>query len=492
MKPEVGENAVQKFDSDAASSLVRDLRKIYASGKTRDYGWRVSQLRMMEKLVTEREKEILEALRQDLNKPEIESFVHEISLTKSSCQTMLKELKHWMKPEKAKTPLTVYPASAEIVSEPLGVVLIISTWNYPILLSLDPVIGAIAAGNTVVLKPSEVSPATSSFLARILPKYVDSSAIRVVEGSGAETSLLLDQRWDKIIYTGSARIGQIVLSAAAKHLTPVVLELGGKSPTVVDPNTNLEVTVKRIISGKWGCNNGQTCVSPDYIITTKSFAPKLIEEFKHRLETFYGKDPLDSKDLSRVVNSKHYNRLTGLLDEDKVSDKIVHGGQRDESRLQISPTIFLDVPQDSLIMKEEIFGPLLPIITVDDIEESFDLINSRPKPLAAYLFTKDKKLEQRFIGTISAGGMLINDTALHLTLHSLPFGGVGESGMGNYHGKFSFDAFSHKKAVLHRGFAADASARYPPFTPKKKAVLKALLSGDFFGLIFALLGWPRT
>ncbi|XP_068652438.1 aldehyde dehydrogenase family 3 member H1-like isoform X2 [Aristolochia californica] len=480
MTPVVGENLVQRFDAEAASSLVRDLRKVYASGKTRDYGWRVSQLRMVEKMAAECEKEIFEALRLDLNKPEIESFVHEISLTKASCHTMLKELKHWMAPEKAKTPLTVYPASAEIVSEPLGVILIISTWNYPF------------PGNTVVLKPSEVSPATSSLLARILPKYVDSSAIRVVEGSVSETSLLLDQRWDKILYTGNARVGKIVMSAAAKHLTPVVMELGGKSPVVVDPNTNLEVTVKRIISGKWGCNNGQTCVSPDYIITTKSFAPKLIEAFKYRLEKFYGKDPLDSKDLSRVVNSNHYNRLTGLLDDDKVSDKIVHGGQRDEKHLYISPTILLDVPQDSLIMKEEIFGPLLPIITVDDIEESFDLIYSRPKPLAAYLFTKDKKLEQKFIGTISAGGMLINDTAIHLTVHSLPFGGVGESGIGSYHGKFSFDAFSHKKAVLHRGFAGDASARYPPFTPKKKAVLRALLNGDIFGLILVLLGWHRT
>ncbi|KAG9458843.1 hypothetical protein H6P81_003351 [Aristolochia fimbriata] len=489
---ELDQNPVREFDAQAASFLVRDLRRVYASGKTRDYGWRVSQLRMVEKMATDCEKEIYEALRLDLNKPEIESFVHEISLTKASCQTMLKELKHWMAPQKAKAPLTVFPASAEIVSEPLGVVLVISTWNYPLLLSLDPVIGAIAAGNAVVLKPSEVAPATSTLLARILPRYVDSSAVRVVEGSVSATSLLLDQQWDKIFYTGNATIGQIVMSAAAKHLTPVVLELGGKSPVVVDPNTNLEVTVKRIASGKWGCNNGQTCVSPDYIITTKSFAPKLIEALKQTLENFYGNDPLNSKDLSRIVNLKHYNRLTRLLDDDKVCDKIVHGGQKDEKRLSISPTILLDVPLDSLIMKEEIFGPLLPIITVDDIEESFDLISSRSKPLAAYLFTMNKKLEQEFIGTISAGGMLINDTALHLTVHSLPFGGVGGSGMGNYHGKFSFDAFSHKKAVLHRGFAGDASARYPPFTPKKKAILKALVIGDLFGLILALLGWPRT
>nr|KJB59283.1 hypothetical protein B456_009G247000 [Gossypium raimondii] len=280
------------------------------------------------------------------------------------------------------------------------------------------------------------------------------------------------------------------MAAAAKHLTPVVLELGGKSPVIVDSNINLKVATRRIIAGKWGCNNGQACISPDYIITTKDYATKLVDSFKCELERFYGKDPLESKDLSRIVNSNHFDRLSKLMDEEKVSSKIVHGGQRNEKNLQIAPTIFLDVPVNSLIMKEEIFGPLLPIITVDKVEQSFDLIHSSGgKPLAAYLFTNNKKLKRKFVETVSAGGLVVNDTAVHLAIHSLPFGGVGESGMGSYHGKFSFDAFSHKKAVLYRGFAGDAFLRYPPYTPGKLTLLQALLSGSIVGIIRALLGW---
>ncbi|KAJ8625417.1 hypothetical protein MRB53_033947 [Persea americana] len=488
---EAEEKKTMVVDSKNAASLVSELRGTFSTGKTRSYEWRTTQIKNIIKLVEERESDIFEALRSDLSKPELESFVSEISMTKASCKTMLKELKHWMKPEPAKTKLTTFPSSAEIVSEPLGVVLVISAWNYPVLLSLDPVIGAIAAGNAVVLKPSEVAPATSSLLAKLLPEYVDKSAIRVVEGAVAETTALLEQRWDKILYTGNGKVGRIVMAAAAKHLTPVVLELGGKNPVVVDSNVNLKVAVRRIIAGKWGCNNGQACISPDYIITTKSFAPQLIDALKSTLEEFYGKDPLQSKDLSRIVNSSHFQRLAQLLDDDKVSGKIVHGGQRDEKRIKIAPTLLLDVPHNSLIMKEEIFGPLLLIITVDKVEDSFVIINSRSKPLAAYLFTNDKALEKKFVDSISAGGMLINDTCLHLAVHTLPFGGVGESGMGSYHGKFSFDTFSHKKAVLYRSFGGDASARYPPYTLKKQRVLRALLNGDIIGLILTLIGWPR-
>ncbi|KAF8405705.1 hypothetical protein HHK36_007782 [Tetracentron sinense] len=487
----------KKFDSDSAASLVKELRRTFTSGKTKSYEWRISQLKNILKMVDENEKQIVEALRKDLSKPELEAFVSEISMTKASCKLAVKELRHWMKPEKVKTSMTTFPSSAEIVSEPLGVVLIISAWNYPILssfspvLSLDPVIGAIAAGNAVVLKPSEISPATSSLLAKCLEEYVDNSAIRVVEGAVAETSALLEQKWDKIFYTGNGRVGRIVMAAAAKHLTPVILELGGKSPAVVDSNINLKVAARRIISGKWGCNNGQACIAPDYIITTKAYAPKLIDALKCELEKFFGKDPLESKDLSRIVNSNHFARVRKLLDDDKVSDKIVHGGQRDETSLKFAPTILLDVPNDSLIMNEEIFGPLLPIITVDKVEDSFDVINSRTKPLAAYLFTNEKELKEEFVRTVSAGGMVINDTVLHLSNPALPFGGVGESGFGSYHGRFSFDAFSHKKAVLYRRFVGDAAARYPPYTPKKLRLLKALLSGSIFGIILALLGRPK-
>ncbi|THG04607.1 hypothetical protein TEA_022664 [Camellia sinensis var. sinensis] len=508
-----------ELDGERAGAMVKEMRECFNRGNTKSYEWRVTQLKSISKMIDEKENDIIQALHNDLSKPQQEAFISEISMTKSSCKLALKELKHWMMPEKVKTSMATYPSSAEIVSEPLGVVLVISTWNYPFLLSLDPVIGAIAAGNAVVLKPSEIAPATSSVLAKLLEEYVDNTAIRVVEGAVAETSALLEQKWDKIFYTGSGRVGRIVMSAAAKHLTPVSLELGGKCPAVVDSDVNIEVAVRRIIAGKWACNCGQACIAPDYLITTKGFAPKLIESLRSELKVFFGEDTMESKDLSRIVNLHHFKRLSRLMDEDKVSDKIVLGGHRIENQLKIAPTIFLDVPEDSLIMEEEIFGPLLPIVTVENLEDSFAVINSRPKPLAAYLFTNNEGLKKDFVKNISSGGMVVNDTILQgnhwfnvktwpdnievmgsslgaitlcimlkVTVSTLPFGGVGESGMGSYHGKFSFDAFSHKKAVLYRSFEGDSSTRYPPYTPQKLRLLKALIGGDIVGIILALIG----
>ncbi|PSS19905.1 Aldehyde dehydrogenase family 3 member like [Actinidia chinensis var. chinensis] len=477
------------FDGEAARSLVTELRKTFDAGKTKSYEWRVSQLKSLLKLTKDHENDIIEALRTDLSKPVLEAFVSEIAMLKSSCEFTLKQLKRWMVPEKVKTSITTFPSSAEIVPEPLGVVLVISAWNYPFLLSLDPVIGAIAAGNAVVLKPSEIAPATSSLLAKLLGEYMDRSAVKVIEGAVPETSALLEQKWDKIFYTGNGKVGRIVLAAAAKHLTPVDLELGGKCPVIVDSNINLIVTARRIIAGKWGMNNGQACISADHIITTKDFAPKLIDALKVELVKFYGNEPLVSEDLSRIVSSNHFARVTKLLDDDKVAGKIVHGGQNDQNNLKIAPTILLDVPEDCLMMNEEIFGPLLPIVTVNNLEDSFKIINSREKPLAAYIFTTNKRLKEAFVKNVSAGGLLINDVALHIANPYLPFGGVGESGMGSYHGRFSFDTFTHKKAVLYRSFAGDASARYPPYTPGKLKLLKALLSGNILGIIRALIGW---
>ncbi|XP_044474765.1 aldehyde dehydrogenase family 3 member H1-like [Mangifera indica] len=482
----------QVFDSAAATAVVSKLRGNFSAGKTRSYEWRVAQLNSMFKMLDEREPDIVAALRDDLSKPELEASIYEVGVLKGSIRLALKELKRWMAPEKAKTKMNTFPSSAEIVSEPLGVVLIISAWNYPFLLSLDPMVGAIAAGNAVVLKPSEIAPASSSLLAKLVREYMDSSSIRVVEGAVAETSALLEQNWDKIFYTGNGRVARIVMAAAAKHLTPVVLELGGKSPVVVDSGINLQVATRRIIMGKWACNNGQACISPDYVITTKDYAPKLVDSLKCELEKFYGINPMESKDLSCIVNSNHFIRLSKMLDDDKVSGKIVHGGERDKTNLRIAPTILLDVPQDSLIMSEEIFGPLLPILTVDKIEDSFDIINSGTKPLAAYMFTNNKKLREQFVTMVSAGGLVVNDTTLHLAVSTLPFGGVQESGMGSYHGKFSFDAFSHKKAVLYRSLAADSALRYPPYTQSKLRLMKILMSGSIIAIIRALLGFPRA
>ncbi|XP_057795730.1 aldehyde dehydrogenase isoform X2 [Salvia miltiorrhiza] len=413
----------------------------------------------------------------------------EIAAVVSACKMALKQLHRWMKPEKVKTSMTTFPSSAELVSEPYGVVLVISTWNYPILLSLEPVIGAISAGNAVVLKPSEVAPATSSVISKLLGQYMDVSAVKVIEGGIHETSALLEQKWDKIFYTGNSKVGRVILAAAAKHLTPVILELGGKCPVIVDSNINLTVAARRIISGKWGCNSGQTCVSPDYIITTKDYASKFVDALSSELEKFYGKDPVNSKDLSKIINSRHFERLTKLLDEEKVSSKIVIGGQRDKANLKITPTVILDAPQDSLILNEEIFGPLLPIITVNNIKDGINLITSKDKPLAAYIFTNDKKLKEEFVQRVSAGGISVNEVTIHLAEATLPFGGVGESGMGSYHGKFSFEAFSHKKPVLYRGFGGEISARYPPYTSRKLKFVKAVLSGDILGIIRVLLGW---
>eukprot|EP00258_Populus_trichocarpa_P014959 XP_006370386.2 aldehyde dehydrogenase family 3 member H1 isoform X1 [Populus trichocarpa] len=487
--PVMMEEKKQTFDANEAAWLVKELNESFRTGKTKSYEWRVSQLKGIEKMVVEREKDICEALYKDLSKPEYEAFVSEIAMVKSSCEEALKELKQWMKPEKAKTSMATYPSSAEIVSEPLGAVLVISTWNYPFSLSVKPVIGAITAGNAVVLKPSEIAPATSSLLSKLFEEYLDRSAVRVLEGGVLETTALLDQKWDKIFYTGSPRVGRIVMTAAAKHLTPVVLELGGKCPAVIDSDVDLQVTVRRIIAGKWQLNNGQACISVDYIITTKEFAPKLIDALRKGIEEFFGTDPMESKDISCIVSSNHFSRLESLMDDYKVFNKIVVGGQRNQKKLKIAPTIFLDVPGDSQLMQEEIFGPLLPIITVENVKDSIDLINSKPKPLTAYLFTNNEKLKNNFVQSVSSGGMVINDTVLHVTVSSLPFGGVGESGMGSYHGKFSFDAFSHKKAVLYRSFSGDASVRYPPYTPEKQKLIRAVMNGGIFDIILALMGF---
>ncbi|WVZ88665.1 hypothetical protein U9M48_035157 [Paspalum notatum var. saurae] len=474
----------------AAAEAREQLRASFASGRTRPAAWRAAQLRGLLRMAAEMEAEICAALRADLAKPRTESYVHEISLVTSSCKFALKNLKKWMKPNKVPAGMLTFPSAARVSAEPLGVVLVISAWNYPFLLAVDPVIGAIAAGNAVVLKPSEVAPATSALLADLLPRYVDGSCVRVVEGGIPETTALLEQKWDKIFYTGNGKVGRIVMSFAAKHLTPVVLELGGKCPVVVDCNVDLHVAAKRIASGKWGCNSGQACISPDYIITTKCFAPKLLDALKRVLDKFYGKEPLRSPDLSRIVNSNHFNRLQALMDEETVADKVVFGGESDEQQLKIAPTLLLDVPLDSTIMKEEIFGPLLPIITVDKIHESFGVINSMSKPLAAYLFSNDSMLKQQFEMNVSAGGMIFNDTAIHLTNPHLPFGGVGESGMGAYHGTFSFDAFAHKKAIVDRSFLGEATARYPPYTPAKLKILKGVLKGNPVAMVQAIAGFP--
>lgn len=472
-----------------AVMLMHELREVFESRKTRSAEWRIEQLNGILRMFNDNVKEIGDAVKEDMNRPLFEAFTAEYYAIKDSAANAAKNVKKWMKPEKVSASLASLPASAAIRPEPLGVVLVISAWNFPFLLSLDPMIGAIAAGNCVVLKPSEVAPASSALLARIIPKYLDSSAIRVVEGAVPETTALLDQAWDHIFYTGSPRVGKVVLAAAAKHLTPTTLELGGKSPCIVDSTPDLDVVAKRITWGKWASNNGQACIAPDYLLVEESVVPKLITKMKETLKEFYGEDPSTSKDISRMINIGHFHRMAALLNHEGTLEKVVHGGQVTEKTLFIAPTIILDPPMDAPIMQEEIFGPLMVILTVKNIDEAIKIVKSGPKPLALYMFSTNSSAVEQVVEETSSGGVTINDCLMHFVQHSLPFGGVGNSGMGAYHGKHSFDVFSHKKGVVYRYLMGDVAVRYPPYTPKKQKIISALLGGNFFNLVLTLLGF---
>ncbi|XP_072069182.1 aldehyde dehydrogenase family 3 member F1 isoform X4 [Arachis hypogaea] len=444
------------------------MKKYYGSGETKKVSWRESQLKGLRRFLIEKEEDILKALMLDLGKHQVEAFRDE-----------------------AKLPQIALLSSAEIVPEPLGLVLIISSWNFPFGLSLEPLIGAVAAGNTVVLKPSELSPACSSILALGLPNFLDNKAIKVVQGGPHESQHLLQQKWDKIFFTGSARVGKIVMSAAAKHLTPVTLELGGKCPAVVDSlssSWDLEVAVKRILVGKYGACGGQACIAIDYVLVENQYYPKLVELMKLWIKKMFGENPKDSNTIARIVNKQHLSRLKNLLADPEIKKSVVYGGSMDERNLFIEPTILLNPPLESVIMTEEIFGPLLPIITVDKIENSIKFISSRPKPLALYVFSKDKTLQNRMISETSSGSLTFNDAILQYAADSLPFGGVGESGFGMYHGKFSFDTFSSQKAVVRRSFLTDFWYRYPPWTLNKFQLLEVSYNYDYLGLLLVLLG----
>ncbi|KAL3678571.1 hypothetical protein R1sor_021527 [Riccia sorocarpa] len=470
-----------------AASVVEQLRSVFASGKTRSVKWRIEQLKGISRFVTEKENELCEAVHKDLHKPFFESYTAEIATTKSSTAETIKSLPKWMKPEKVGTNLLVHPASAEILPEPLGVCLIIAPWNYPVWLSLEPLIGAISAGNCAVLKPSEVAQHTSAYIAEWLPKYVDPEAVKVIEGGVSVATQLLAQKWDKIFYTGGGNVARIILAAAAKHLTPVTLELGGKSPVIVDSTVDVEAVAKRIAWGKWPSNNGQACIAPDYVLAEESVVPKLVSSLKENLKAFYGGNP-QKAEISRVINQAHFGRLVGMLQDGGTLDKVVHGGETDEDDLYIAPTIVLDPPDDSPIMQEEIFGPLLVIKPIKGVAEAIQFVNSRPKPLALYIFSQNKAVQDRVIQETSSGGVTINDTVLHVAVTGLPFGGVGESGMGAYHGPHSFNLFSHRKAILNRSYKIDNAIRYPPYTTKKQKLIRSVMAGDLLGVILILLG----
>ena len=452
------------------STYSADLRSTYNSGHTRPLAWRKHQLEQMIKMLEENEPEFLAALKTDLGKPTVEGFITDIAFITGEIKLMLKNLKKWNKPQRVPTPLVTMPAKSQLIPEPLGVVLVIAPWNYPIQLLLVPAAGAIAAGNAVVMKPSEVSAATSEVLARLVPKYLDQKAITLVEGGVPETTALLAEHFDHIFYTGNGTVGRIVMAAAANNLTPVTLELGGKSPVIVDESANIHVTARRIAWGKW-LNAGQTCVAPDYILVNEKVRQPFLDELGKAITDFFGADPQTSESYGRIVSPRHFDRLKSLM----TGGKVIIGGETNGDSRYVAPTVLADVDMNSALMNEEIFGPLLPVISITSTKQAIDFITARPHPLALYVFAENKSVVKEVLAKTTAGGVTVNGTLMHLTSPHLPFGGIGESGMGGYHGKSGVRLFQHMKPVLSRGTKLDPSLAYPPYTDKKAKLFRKLL-----------------
>ncbi|AFZ60881.1 aldehyde dehydrogenase [Anabaena cylindrica FACHB-243] len=451
------------------SENLRQQRIYFSTGKSKEINFRLQQLKTLKQLIIDNELVIIQALQADLQKPELEAVTSEIILALKEIELAIKNLRNWAKPKKAAIPWQLLPASAQITPEPLGVVLIIGAWNYPFELVIVPLIGAIAAGNCAVLKPSEISTHTSHVLAEIIPKYFDSDYISVIAG-GVETSQkLLAEKFDHIFFTGSPHVGKIVMAAAAKHLTPVTLELGGKNPCIVDTDIHFEHTARRIIWGKF-INAGQTCIAPDYLLVNKKIKDKLLINLEKCLKEFYGDSPDKSPDYARIINQQHFDRLVNFLK----NAEIIVGGENKANEFYIAPTLIQNVSFTDSIMQEEIFGPILPIIEYTDIEEAINWVNSQPKPLAIYLFSENEFLQKQVLQATSSGAVCFNETVIHFTVPSLPFGGVGNSGIGSYHGKSSFDTFSHYKSILKNPFWVDIKLRYAPYKGKL-SILRQLL-----------------
>ncbi|MCC5879880.1 MAG: aldehyde dehydrogenase family protein [Idiomarina sp.] len=449
---------------------IDTLRATFARGTTRDLAWRLTQLEGIRRFLNEQQVELSEALKADLGKGHAEAWSTEIGFTLKDVELTKKHLKSWLKPRSVSTPVLAKPGKSKLMLEPLGCVLIFGAWNYPLQLSLSPVIAALAAGNCVLLKPSEVSPAISHLLATALPEYVDASALQVVEGDAEVATQLLKHAFDHIFYTGGGDVGKIVMHAAAEHLTPVTLELGGKSPVIVSRHCDIRTTARRIAWGKW-INAGQTCIAPDYVLVESAVRDELVTALEEALVEFYGDEPQRSKDYGRIVNDKHLSRLLALLDEHEV----INGKDYDRRDRFMAPMLINNPSRQSAIMQDEIFGPLLPICPVDNIDAAIQAVLSLPKPLACYAFTKKNSEQQHIESAISCGNMCFNDTLMFMVNPELPFGGVGPSGMGRYHGEFGVRTFSHEKPVMVRSFALDVALRYPPFSKQKLKWLKKFM-----------------
>ncbi|WP_425003135.1 aldehyde dehydrogenase family protein [Mycolicibacterium sp. S3B2] len=441
-------------------ATVRRLRQTFATGRTRSVEWRKGQLRALERLMTENETAIADALDKDLGRSPFEAWLADVASTAGEAAFAAKNVGKWMKRRHRLLEMSQLPGRGWVEHEPYGTVLIIGAWNFPFALTLGPAVGAIAAGNTVVLKPSEVAPASAALMAELVPRYLDKDAIAVIEGDGAVSQELIAQGFDHLLFTGGTEIGRKVYEGAAAHLTPVTLELGGKSPVIVSADADVEVAAKRIAWTKL-INSGQICIAPDYVIAEAPIRDQLVDRIRAAVEEFEAGNAAGKK----IVNERHFNRLTTALAATK--GQIAVGGGSDSAGLKIQPTVVVDPDPAEPLMTDEIFGPILPIVTVQSLTEAIDFVNARPKPLAAYLFTKTKAARERVIREVPAGGMVINHLLFHFATHKLPFGGVGPSGLGAYHGKFGFEEFSHRKSVMTKPTRPDIAAFiYPPYTEK--------------------------
>lgn len=451
------------------NEIVEVQRDFYYKDKTKDIQFRINSLQKLKKAIIENEKNIMAALKLDLNKPEFEAYATEIGVVLEEISYTLKHLRDWAKPKKVKTPIMHFIARSYIYQQPYGVVLIMSPWNYPFQLAISPLVGAIAAGNCSVIKPSNYSPNTSAIIEKIINENFDKSYITVLRGGREVNKNLLSEKFDYIFFTGSVEVGKVVMESASKYLTPVSLELGGKSPCIIDETADIDLAAKRIVWGKF-TNAGQTCVAPDYILVKKCVKEDLLQKMKKYINQFYGDDPCNNTDYPKIINEKHFNRLVNLLN----CGEVVIGGKYNSQTQQIAPTILNNITWDNLIMQDEIFGPIMPVLEFDTIDEIINTINSRAKPLALYYFTKNKTNEHNILKRVSFGGGCINETIVHLATSHMPFGGVGESGMGGYHGKSSFDTFTHKKSILKKSNLIDIAIKYPPYD-KDYNVLKKFM-----------------
>ncbi|HCV1781065.1 TPA: aldehyde dehydrogenase [Staphylococcus aureus] len=444
-----------------------DSKAFFNTQQTKDISFRKEQLKKLSKAIKSYESDILEALYTDLGKNKVEAYATEIGITLKSIKNARKELKNWTKTKNVDTPLYLFPTKSYIKKEPYGTVLIIAPFNYPFQLVFEPLIGAIAAGNTAIIKPSELTPNVARVIKRLINETFDANYIEVIEGGIEETQTLIHLPFDYVFFTGSENVGKIVYQAASENLVPVTLEMGGKSPVIVDETANIKVASERICFGKF-TNAGQTCVAPDYILVHESVKDDLITALSKTLREFYGQNIQQSPDYGRIVNLKHYHRLTSLLNSEQMN--IVFGGHSDEDERYIEPTLLDHVTSDSAIMQEEIFGPILPILTYQSLDEAIAFIHQRPKPLSLYLFSEDENATQRVINELSFGGGAINDTLMHLANPKLPFGGVGASGMGRYHGKYSFDTFTHEKSYIFKSTRLESGVHLPPYKGKFKYI----------------------